>query len=128
MHRRRKMQEGMTLDPSVMTDDELLKELAGFYGTLLSRLYTHLLVGTGRDGDVPAPQALEAGIALLGRIERLDKDFRTGVYGERVNHSLTGWNWGLSDFETKLKEAGAAVTLGVEYVDGDLDEEDDDDA
>ena len=76
-----KRQPTKTLDYEAMTDAELVRELAATYGNLLGRLDTHLDVGRGGTDDPPVPEALEAGMALHGKLDTLATAFQHGGGG-----------------------------------------------
>lgn len=65
------------LDYAAMTDTEMLAQLATMYDNLLERLNTHLIVGTGQDGQEPVGGALDAGVALAGKVKQLTMEFMT---------------------------------------------------
>jgi len=109
--------KGAVKDYGVMTDTELFQELARLYDNLLGRVNVFLEAGKGQDNGVALPEALEGGLAFVAKIDRLNDDFHYGVYGNR--ESLTGWNWGLDNFERKMKSALAAQALGREMEDDD---------
>lgn len=95
---------------AVLTDEQLLDELAVVSSAILSRVVRYEVQGLDPDYADRPPNArkLEAGLGFAAKAEAIADHFVSGT-GESDSYHLVGWTVGLKQIRNEL--AGKALSL-----------------